>query len=165
MARMTDPRELFLHELGDVLFAERTLTRMLPKLQEQSSDEELARGFATHLDQTRQHVKNLEAAFDELGETPRAERCPGIEGLRKEHDDFVQAEQPAPDILDLFNTGAAARSEHYEIAAYTGLVISAHALGETRVAGLLEQNLRDEETMLQRVEAIAERLARQPAQT
>ncbi len=30
--KMSDPRELFLHELGDVLYAEKTLVKALPKL-------------------------------------------------------------------------------------------------------------------------------------
>ena len=42
MAAMSDPRELFLHELGDVLHAENTLVKALPKLAEEASDEELA---------------------------------------------------------------------------------------------------------------------------
>ena len=51
--QMSDPRELFLHELGDVLYAERTLVKTLPKLQDEASDEELAQGFADHLEETR----------------------------------------------------------------------------------------------------------------
>ena len=35
---MSDPRDLFLHELGDVLYAEQTLVKALPKLQEEASD-------------------------------------------------------------------------------------------------------------------------------
>ena len=35
----------------------------------------------------------------------------------------------------MFLTGAAARTEHYEIAAYTGLITMAKALGETDAAG------------------------------
>jgi ferritin-like metal-binding protein YciE len=50
--QMSDPRELFLHELGDVLYAERTLVKALPKLQEEASDEELAQGFGDHLEET-----------------------------------------------------------------------------------------------------------------
>ena len=34
-------------------------------------------------------------------------------------------------MLDAFLTGAGARTEHYEIAAYTGLVTMAKAMGET----------------------------------
>ena len=88
--KMSDPRHLFLHELGDVLYAEKTLVKALPKLQEEASDAELASGFADHLEETRQHVKNLEQAFEALGEPAKAQKVPGIEGIKKEHDDFVQ---------------------------------------------------------------------------
>ena len=37
--KMSDPRELFLHELGDILYAEQTLVKALPKLQEEASDD------------------------------------------------------------------------------------------------------------------------------
>ena len=141
MSKMNDPRKLFLHELGDILYAETVLVKALPKLAQEASDDELRAGFEAHLEETRQHVANVEQAFEALGETPKAERCPGIEGIKKEHDQFMQEEQPSKDVADLFLTGAGARTEHYEIAAYTGLVISANALGETECASLLSENL------------------------
>ena len=157
--QMSDPRELFLHELGDVLYAERTLVKALPKLQEEASDEELTQGFADHLEETRQHVKNLEQAFEALGEQVKAEKCPGIEGLKKEHDDFVANESPTQEVLDAFLTGAGARTEHYEIAAYEGLVIMADAMGEDEVAKLLSENLDDEKAALRKIQNIGKRLA------
>jgi ferritin-like metal-binding protein YciE len=160
---MKDPRALFLHELGDVLYAERTLVKTLPKLQEEASDEELAVGFEEHLDQTRQHVKNVEQAFESLGEKPTAEKCPGIEGIKKEHDDFVANESPSQDVLNAFLTGAGARTEHYEIAAYEGLVTMAEAMGETEVVELLTENLEQEKTALEKLNTIGKRLAQQGA--
>ena len=157
--QMNDPRELFLHELGDVLYAERTLVKTLPKLQEEASDEELAEGFADHLEETRQHVKNVEQAFEALGEQAKAEKCPGIEGIKQEHDDFVANESPSQEVLDAFLTGAGARTEHYEIAAYEGLVTMADAMGEDEVATLLRENLEEEKTALRKVQAIGKRLA------
>ena len=157
--QMKDPKELFLHELGDVLYAEQTLVKALPKLQEEASDEELASGFADHLEETRQHVKNVKQAFEELGEPVKAEKCPGIEGLKKEHDDFVANESPSPEVLDAFLTGAAARTEHYEIAAYEGLVTMAQAMGEDEVARLLNENLEQEKAALAKVQTIGKRLA------
>src|SRR4029079_19299143 len=142
--KMSDPRDLFLHELGDVLYAERTLVKALPKLQEEASDEELAKGCAYPLQETRQHVNNVERAFEALGEPAKAEKCPGIEGIKKEHDDFVSNESPSQEILDAFLTGAGARTEHYEIAAYEGLVTMAEATGEDEVARLLSENLEQE---------------------
>ena len=158
-AQMSNPRELFLHELGDVLYAEKTLVKALPKLQEEASDEELAKGFGDHLEETRQHVKNVEQAFEQLGEPAKAEKCPGIEGITKEHDDFVANESPSQDVLDAFLTGAGARAEHYEIAAYEGLVTMAEAMGEDEVARLLNENLEQEKKALGKMQTIGKRLA------
>ncbi len=160
---MSDPRELFFYELGDVLYAERTLVKALPKLQEEASDEELAQGFGEHLEETRQHVKNVEQAFDALGEPAKAEKCPGIDGIKKEHDDFVANESPSPDILDAFLTGAGARTEHYEIAAYEGLVTMAEAMGEGEVTRLLSENLEQEKKALGKMQTIGKRLAKDGA--
>jgi ferritin-like metal-binding protein YciE len=162
---MSDPRELFLHELGDVLYAEQTLVKTLPKLQEEAADEELAQGFGEHLEETRQHVKNLEQAFETLGEPAKAEKCPGIEGIKKEHDEFVSNESPSQEILDAFLTGAGARTEHYEIAAYEGLVTMAEATGEDEVVRLLTENLEQEKKALRKLQTIGKRLAEQGAAT
>jgi ferritin-like metal-binding protein YciE len=162
---MSDPRELFLHELGDVLYAEQTLVKTLPKLQEEAADEELAQGFGEHLEETRQHVKNLEQAFETLGEPAKAEKCPGIEGIKKEHDEFVSNESPSQEILDAFLTGAGARTEHYEIAAYEGLVTMAEATGEDEVVRLLTENLEQEKKALLKLQTIGKRLAEQGAAT
>ncbi len=161
--KMSDPRELFLHELGDVLYAEQTLVKTLPKLQEEAADEELAQGFGEHLEETRQHVKNLQQAFEALGEPAKAEKCPGIEGIKKEHDEFVSNESPSQEILDAFLTGAGARTEHYEIAAYEGLVTMAEATGEDEVARLLNENLAQEKQALRKMQTISKRLAEQGA--
>ena len=79
---MKEPRELFTHELGDILYAERTLVKMLPKLAKEATDKGLATAFEDHLTETKQHVANVEAAFEAIGEKPKAEKCPGIEGLQ-----------------------------------------------------------------------------------
>ncbi len=163
--QMNDPRELFLHELGDVLYAERTLVKTLPKLQEEASDDELAKGFGEHLEETRQHVENLEQAFEALGEPAKAEKCPGIEGIKKEHDEFVSNESPSPEVLNAFLTGAGARTEHYEIAAYEGLITMAEAMGEAEVARLLNENLAQEQNALRKMQTISKRLAKQGAAT
>jgi len=160
---MSDPRELFLHELGDVLYAEQTLVKALPKLKQEATDKELATGFGDHLKETVQHVENLKLAFKELGEPAKAEKCPGIEGIKKEHDEFVANESPSPKVLDAFLTGAGARTEHYEIAAYEGLITMADAMGEKKVAALLNKNLEQEKTALTKMKTIGKRLAKDSA--
>jgi len=143
-AKMSEPRDLFLHELGDVLYAERTLVKTLPKLQEEASDEELALGFEEHLDETGQHVKNVELAFEKLGEKPTAEKCPGIEGIKREHDEFLSKESPSQDVLDSFLTGAGARTEHYEIAAWGTVRQLAKECGYDGIEDLADQTLDEE---------------------
>jgi ferritin-like metal-binding protein YciE len=163
MAEMTEPRELFMHELGDILYAERVLVKALPKLEKEASDRELADSFKAHQAETEQHVTNLEKAFKELGEKAKAEKCPGMDGIKEEHDQFVKEQSPSPEVLDAFLTGAGARTEHYEIAAYEGLINSAEAMGEDRVAKLLSENLAQEKEALQKMKTINKRLARASA--
>lgn len=157
---MNKPRMLFLSELADLYYAEKALEKVLPGLASEAHDEELASGFEEHLEETRRHAANLERVFQSLGESVRAEPCPGIEGLKDEHDKFMAEHAPSPDVCDMFLTGAAARTEHYEIAAYKGLVTMADALGETEASKLLKANLRDEESALRKVEAISKRLSK-----
>jgi ferritin-like metal-binding protein YciE len=160
---MTDPRELFLHELGDLLYAENTLVKTLPKLAREATDTDLQKGFEAHLEETKQHVDKLKQVFELVGEKAKAEKCPGIDGITKEHDEFMSEEKPSPVITDLFLTGAGARTEHYEIAAYTGLITMAQALGEKRAVPLLQENLKQEEAALGKLERAAKRLSRSNA--
>ena len=56
---MNDPRELFLHELGDILYAERTLVKALPKLAQEATDSTLRDAFEKHLSETEQVRKTI----------------------------------------------------------------------------------------------------------
>ena len=158
--KMSDPRELFLHELGDLLYVEKTLIRALPKFAQEATDEELREGFESHLEETKQHATNLEEVFAAIGEKPKAEKCPGIDGIKTEHDEFMKEESPSPEVGDLFLTGAGSRAEHYEIAAYTGLITMAQAMGETDAVALLQENLKQEQAALAKLEKAATRLSR-----
>lgn len=157
MTEMTTPRELFLHELGDILYVEQKLTaEVLPKLIEEVQSAEFRKGLEHHLEQTRGHVTNLEQVFDALGERPEAETCIGFEGLKKEHDELTS--EVSEDLIDFVDAGAAARTEHYEIAAYSGLIEMARALGESEAVALLEENLKEEREALREVESVAKTL-------
>jgi manganese catalase len=157
--RLTEPRDLFMSELADVYYAEKTLEKVLPKLANEATDDRLTSGFERHLDETRKHSANLEQVFEALGQPPKAEQCPGIDGIKDEHDKFMAEHDASPTICDLFLAGAAARAEHYEIAAYTSLITMSSALGETKVTRLLEANLRDEKNALKKAESVSKRLS------
>ena len=59
--------ELFLDEIKDIYWAEKKLTKTLPKLQKAATSEELQSAFETHLEQTKEHVSRLEQVFELLG--------------------------------------------------------------------------------------------------
>jgi ferritin-like metal-binding protein YciE len=158
MTNMTDPRDLFVHELGDLLYAENVLVKALPKLAEEATDAELRQGFEAHLAETRQHVANLEQVFEKIGQKAKAEKCPAIDGIKTEHDEFMKEEKPSPQVCDLFLTGAGARAEHYEIAAYTGLIGMAQSMGENEAVPLLQHNLKQEQAALAKLETAAKRM-------
>jgi ferritin-like metal-binding protein YciE len=158
MSQVKTPEQLFKHELQDMYYAEKTLATTLPKLAQEATDSELSRAFTAHQKETEKHVTNLEKVFKEIGESAEAHPCPGIDGIKKEHDEFMKENEPSPAMRDAFLTGAAARAEHYEIAAYTGLVNQARALGEREAVELLQENLRQEKEALKKVETISKRL-------
>ena len=160
MPEITSPRDLFLHELGDILYVERKLAdETLPKLIEEVNDAELGAGLRSHLEETRQHVANVEKVFQIFGEDPHEEECIGFEGLKKEHDQLV--EESSPSLIDLVDAGAAARTENYEIAAYEGLRRMAKGLGENQAVDLLDRNLKQEKEALREVEKAATRLSKE----
>lgn len=162
MPELTTPRDLFLHELGDILYVERALAEeTLPKLIGEVSDEEFKSGLESHLEQTRQHAVNVEKVFELLGEEPEVEKCVGFEGLKKEHDQLI--EESSSTLVDIVDVGAAARTENYEIAAYEGLRRMAKAMGEDEAVELLDENLKQEKETLQEVEKIATRLSNESA--
>ena len=164
MSEITTPRELFVHELGDILYVERQLaSEALPKLISEVQDTEFREALESHLKQTRDHVSNVERVFEMLGEEPSAEKCLGFEGLKAEHDKML--EETSRDLIDSVDLGAAARTENYEIAAYEGLRRMAKALGEDEAVDLLDANLKEEKEALRQVEKIATRVSNEAAKT
>ena len=162
MAEITTPRDLFLHELGDIMYVEQKLsTEVLPKLISEVTDEEFRETLEEHLEQTKGHLANVEKVFAELDETPHAEPCIGFEGLKAEHDKLLG--EASSQLVDSFDLGAAARTECYEIAAYEGLRRMAKAMGEDKAVDLLDKNLSEEKDALQLVEKIATRVSKESA--
>jgi ferritin-like metal-binding protein YciE/nicotinamidase-related amidase len=135
VSQITTQRELFVHELGDILFVERQLaSEALPKLISEVQDDEFRTALEEHLSQTKRHVRNVERVFELLGEEPSAERCLGFEGLKAEHEKMV--EETSDDLIDSVDLGAAARTENYEIAAYEGLRRMAKAMRDEEAVEL-----------------------------
>ena len=153
-------RELFVHELSDAMSAEQQILKMLPELQKEARHAELKKALKEHEQETKQQVKNLQTVFKQIGEQPEETTCYGLKGLADEHR-ALHEEEPSPDMLQMANVSGAAKTEHYEMVMYTGLVQMAKDLGERDAAQLLQANLDQEKAMAKRVEALAKELAKQ----
>ena len=139
--------ELVKHELGDLLYAERTILKGIKKMSREVKNPVLLERMQEHYAETEQQIENLERAFEAIGEKAKAEKCPGILGLMEEHDEFKKEEEPSREMLEAFDLGSALRIEHYEIAAYNTSIAIAKAMGNTECARILAENLAQEVEM------------------
>jgi ferritin-like metal-binding protein YciE len=154
---MQTAHELFTHELADMLDAERRILEALGEQSQESSNEQLQKAFEAHRAQTEKQVQRLEECFQELEEEPENTECAGIKGLIEEHDNIKQ-EEPSEDILDVFNVSAATKVERYEITAYESLIRLADMMGHKKVSKLLNQNLKEEQQTLKKMEGFATKI-------
>ncbi len=154
---METARELFVHELSDMLDAERKILGILEEAQEDVNNDQLVKAFETHHKQTESQIQRLEQCFEELGDEAQPAECKGIEGLKQEKESFME-EDPAEDLIQIFTVGAASKVEHYEIAAYNSLIDLATQLREKKAIHLLQQNLREEEQTLKKMENFSKKL-------
>lgn len=149
-------RELFLSELKDIYWAENQLVKALPKMQSAAASPVLAKAIATHLEQTREHVSRLDQVFGLLGEEARAKKCFAMEGLTREGEGVIETTREGSATRDAGIIIASQKVEHYEIAAYGGLVQLAKTLGLEDAASLLAQTLAEEKDTDQLLTSIAE---------
>jgi len=162
MAKINQPMELFTYKLASIYYVERELAeKVLPELLDEIDNPQLTTGIQAHLTQTRAHVANLEQAFAILGVEPETEKSSAFDGLVKDHDQLVKKLDVQP-LEDIVHAGAAAKTEHFEIAAYEGMIDLARTLGETEIVQLLEENLDQEREALEQVRQVAKMLGKQP---
>jgi ferritin-like metal-binding protein YciE len=137
-------RELFIDELKDIYWAEKHLTKALPKMKKAATSEELANAFEEHLEVTQGQIERVEQVFELLEMTPRAKKCDAMEGLVKEAQSLMQELPKGSAVIDAGLIIAGQKVEHYEIAAYGSLVQLAKTMGENEIADLLQQTLDEE---------------------
>lgn len=163
-AAVNSPQDLFLQNMSELLYVERQLANhVLPQLGKEVKEQPLHQGIEEHRKQTKQHVANLERAFKVMGQKAAVEPSHTLDGLQQDHDEIapnIQAQQ----LRDLFDAGACAKAEHLEIAAYHELIAMAQQMGQREVQQLLEENCRQDEDNLRRLEQFAEQMGAQITQ-
>jgi ferritin-like metal-binding protein YciE len=148
--------EFFLDSLKDIYWAEKALTKALPKMQKAATTAQLQEAIETHLGQTVEQVTRLERVFGLLDEKAVAKKCDAMEGLLKEGESIVEETEEGTMTRDVGIIMAAQKVEHYEIATYGGLVQLATTMGHDEVANLLNETLEEEKETDLSLSAIAE---------
>ena len=135
--------QLFEEELRDIYWAEKALTKAIPKMIKNATSEELAEALEYHLQQTQEHVRRVEQIFSMLEKEPRGKKCEGMQGIIKEAQEFMK-ESDKGVMRDAAIISAAQKVEHYEISSYGTLRTFAQILGLQEAVPVLESTLEDE---------------------
>jgi ferritin-like metal-binding protein YciE len=149
--------EKFFHDsLKDIYWAEKHLTKALPKLSKAATNEELKSALDEHLAVTEEQVARLEQVFELMGKKAQAKKCEAMEGLTKEAESIIEETEEGTSTRDVGIIMAAQKVEHYEIATYGGLVQLSKTMGLTEVSDLLAQTLAEEKETDENLTSIAE---------
>ena len=130
----TQLEKFFMDSLKDIYWAEKHLTKALPKMKKAATTEALQNAIEDHLAQTQGHVSRLEQVFEMLGKKAQAKKCEAVIG-ETENGSMTR---------DVGIIISAQKVEHYEIAAYGGLTQLANTMGLEDVAGILYETLEEE---------------------
>lgn len=148
-------KSFFEDELKDIYWAEKHITKALPKMKKAATSEELQTAFEEHLQQTQTHVKRLEQIFEMLGKKAQAKKCDAMAGI-EEGNGIVEETEKGTATRDVGLILSAQKVEHYEIATYGGLAQLATTLGLQDVAEILNQTLEEEKETDEKLTEIAE---------
>ena len=147
--------DLMVHELKDLYSAERQLVQALPRMSKNANSDALRTALDNHLAETEEQVTRLETILESLGESPRGQKCHGMEGLIEEGKTLLK-EDADPDVMDAGLIVAAQKVEHYEIAGYGAVCEYARMMGHTQALQLLERTLEEEKNADRKLNEIAE---------
>ncbi len=151
------PAEPFPTLLGAALATEHTLVSTIPQLIEEAHDQTLKESLSHHLEETREHVRNVERLFECFGAQPSPGHNPVMDGLTQTHSELKS--RTSEDRRDLVVATAAAATEHAEIATYEALRAMADAQGNQDAVGLIDSTLSQEKHALELAEHAAQKLS------
>ena len=146
---------LFLHGVKDIYYAEKKLTKALPKMIKAAKSQDLIDALTSHLGETEEHVRKVEQVFSHLGLEPSATKCDAIDGIVEEAESILEdfGDTPACDAAIIFAGQAA---EHYEITRYGSLRTFGEVLKYDEINKILSEILEQEKDADEKLTEIAE---------
>jgi ferritin-like metal-binding protein YciE len=148
--------EFFTDEVKDIYWAEKHLTKVLPKMKKAATSPELEEAIAEHLEVTLTQIERLEKVFELLGKKAQGKKCDAMEGITKEGESILEDTDEGTATRDVGIILASQKIEHYEIATYGGLAQLAETLGLSEIKELLGQTLSEEKQADEKLSSIAE---------
>jgi len=140
----TQLEKFFIDSLKDIYWAEKHLTKALPKMQKAATTEELQNAIGEHISQTEEHVARLEHVFEMMGHKAQAKKCEAMEGLIAEGQEILEDTEEDSMVRDAGIIIASQKIEHYEIAAYGSAAALAGQLEFREDQNLLHESLEEE---------------------
>lgn len=149
-------QKLFEDELKDIYWAEKALTKALPKMIKNATSEDLIAALEAHLEETQEHVARVEQVFEIIGKNAVAKKCDAMAGLIEEANSIMEdCEKGAMRDAGIISAGQ--KVEHYEIASYGTLCQFAKTLGLEDAKNILGQTLDEEKAADEKLTEVAER--------
>ena len=142
---ITRTQDLFAYEIGHIYDAEHRFLEGQQEMVQKAADQDLEKALQEHIEQTRLHIRNLEQVFDLLGQQPRRQTSYVAQWLVNEARQSIQQTQSEEAIRDCAINAAVIKVEHFEMGSYRSVVTGAQLMGQTEIADLLDQNMRQEE--------------------
>ncbi len=153
-SKNTQLMQLFEDELKDIYWAEKALTKAIPKMIDKASNKQLIEGLENHLKETEEHVTRLEKVFESIDKEPTDKKCEAMAGLIEEAEEIMK-ESESGAMCDAGIITAAQKVEHYEIASYGSLRTFARTLGFADATHLLEETLNEEKAADEKLTEVA----------
>jgi ferritin-like metal-binding protein YciE len=135
----------FVHDLADIYDAEHRFLEAQGRLLQEAYAPQLKALIQDHMAQTEQQIGNIEQIYRQLGASPQRTTCAAAAGLVSEGEQGLADSAGSPTVRDCVIGSALSKVEHYEVAAYRGLLTAAECMGQLQIATLLRQNLEQEE--------------------
>lgn len=147
----------FMNALKDIYWAEKALTKALPRMAKAATSKELKKAFDQHLEVTKKQIGRLDKIFGQMGKKAQGRKCDAMQGLIEESETIISETKDDTLTRDAALIIAAQKVEHYEIAAYGGLAQLARTMNKKDIASTLGTTLNEEKKTDELLTRIAEK--------
>ncbi|MGC1242699.1 MAG: ferritin-like domain-containing protein [Chryseosolibacter sp.] len=149
--------DFFMDALKDIYWAEKALTKALPKMAKAATSKELKKAFEQHLEVTKKQIGRLDKIFGQMGKKAQGKKCEAMAGLIEESESIISETKDDTFTRDAALIISAQKVEHYEIAAYGGLAQLARTMNKKGIASALGTTLSEEKKTDELLTKIAEK--------